>query len=527
MNAKPRSLPALAFSLPKRKKIAISTFCAHVMQTDFAIYNIVPYLYIYLNVLLVNKEWYRVASELFPHELRRLHAFFATKQSQDGDDHQTLITQTEIPFITTNVNLFVKNILTQHSFYTVPINKLSAVHLIRTLVYNLCTQRAPNNHASDMLDMYKSSVQCALDHFVETTAHAKTCDANAELLMQRTTPSSATTIAQAFWALLRTIRDTNLIMHTVFDVAVARSIGICFQHLEKFYIRHNSLPNLRTVRTTAFDQAMDQTRCQSFCDAVLMLYPEIVAPTTLTPPQKQVCHALATDPSAVLFFGDGAMRQGLAVFASMAENNTENNGENNEDGGNGTSLPSLPSSSSSSSSSAPPHGPRYTNVECLFVDGVNDVTLNLPITHPIFVVSEYLHGLGLHHGDISRFDLRTVCVVPKRIFEKVLTFVEYHNEHGAMQDIEKPLLSNNMFEVVGEWDATFITSCAQEELFELILAANNLGLKALLDLTCAQVGAKIRGKSPEEIRQTFNIVNDFTPEEEAQVQEENQWAMDA
>lgn len=31
---------------------------------------------------------------------------------------------------------------------------------------------------------------------------------------------------------------------------------------------------------------------------------------------------------------------------------------------------------------------------------------------------------------------------------------------------------------------------------------------------CKSVADKIRGKSPEEIRATFGIVNDFTPEEE-------------
>merc|ERR1719198_1058687 len=31
----------------------------------------------------------------------------------------------------------------------------------------------------------------------------------------------------------------------------------------------------------------------------------------------------------------------------------------------------------------------------------------------------------------------------------------------------------------------------------------------------------------EEIRKQFNIVNDFTPEEEAQVREENRWCEDA
>jgi S-phase kinase-associated protein 1 len=33
----------------------------------------------------------------------------------------------------------------------------------------------------------------------------------------------------------------------------------------------------------------------------------------------------------------------------------------------------------------------------------------------------------------------------------------------------------------------------------------------------------IKGKTTEEIRETFNITNDFSPEEEAQVREENRW----
>ena len=34
------------------------------------------------------------------------------------------------------------------------------------------------------------------------------------------------------------------------------------------------------------------------------------------------------------------------------------------------------------------------------------------------------------------------------------------------------------------------------------------------------------GKSPEEIRERFNIVNDFTPEEEEEVRRENAWSED-
>ena len=48
-------------------------------------------------------------------------------------------------------------------------------------------------------------------------------------------------------------------------------------------------------------------------------------------------------------------------------------------------------------------------------------------------------------------------------------------------------------------------------LFDVILAANYLDIKSLLELSCAKVG----------------IVNDFTPEEEAQIREENRWAEEA
>lgn len=36
----------------------------------------------------------------------------------------------------------------------------------------------------------------------------------------------------------------------------------------------------------------------------------------------------------------------------------------------------------------------------------------------------------------------------------------------------------------------------------------------------------IKGKTPEEIRKTFDIKNDFTPEEEEDVRRENQWAFE-
>ena len=51
-------------------------------------------------------------------------------------------------------------------------------------------------------------------------------------------------------------------------------------------------------------------------------------------------------------------------------------------------------------------------------------------------------------------------------------------------------------------------------------------IKNLLELASAKVASIIKGKNTEEIRKTFGITNDFTPEEEQQILEENKWCME-
>jgi S-phase kinase-associated protein 1 len=88
-------------------------------------------------------------------------------------------------------------------------------------------------------------------------------------------------------------------------------------------------------------------------------------------------------------------------------------------------------------------------------------------------------------------------------------------------------LSTNMGNVVQEWFANFVgNDLDQEVLFDLILAANYMDIKPLLDLTCATVVSETKGETPEEIRKIFNIVDDFTPDEDAAVREENKWRED-
>jgi S-phase kinase-associated protein 1 len=117
-------------------------------------------------------------------------------------------------------------------------------------------------------------------------------------------------------------------------------------------------------------------------------------------------------------------------------------------------------------------------------------------------------------------------MVKSNVLAKILDYCRHHKD-SPPEEISRPLKSKVLTECgVSEWDNRFV-DVPQDHLFELVLAANYMDIKPLLDLTCAKLASLIKDKTPEEIRKEFNIVNDFTPEEEAQVREENKWCEDA
>merc|ERR1712166_1069522 len=98
------------------------------------------------------------------------------------------------------------------------------------------------------------------------------------------------------------------------------------------------------------------------------------------------------------------------------------------------------------------------------------------------------------------------------ILAKVIEYCAYHKEHADEKE-----------DAVEAWDKAF-AAVDDDTLSSLILAANYLDIKPLLDLTCKTVADYIKQcKTPQEIRRRFNIKNDFTPEEEEEVRKENAW----
>jgi len=137
------------------------------------------------------------------------------------------------------------------------------------------------------------------------------------------------------------------------------------------------------------------------------------------------------------------------------------------------------------------------------------------IEKAVVMESETIKNFIKDVPDITRIPIPKVS---GKILAMVIQYCKKHvdsansNEKPSEDDLKK-------------WDTEFI-QLEQPILLDLILAANFLDIKSLLDLTCQRVADMMRGKTPEEICQMFNIVNDYSPEEEEEVRRENQWAFE-
>ncbi|XP_044378894.1 SKP1-like protein 1A [Triticum aestivum] len=111
-----------------------------------------------------------------------------------------------------------------------------------------------------------------------------------------------------------------------------------------------------------------------------------------------------------------------------------------------------------------------------------------------------------------------------RVLSHVLEYVNRHfSDPGAAADPFDHI--PNFDDPFKAFDDAFV-QVDQDTLFDLIHAAECLDIEGLMDLTCETVADQMRGKTIEEIRKKFHVINDYTAREEEDVRKENAWAFE-
>ena len=112
--------------------------------------------------------------------------------------------------------------------------------------------------------------------------------------------------------------------------------------------------------------------------------------------------------------------------------------------------------------------------------------------------------------------------VKSKPLSKIIEYCKKHQKFRARTAADTDDASND----AKAFDQEFVKDLTDDELLELIMAANYLSVKDLLNLLSNKVADHIANKSVEYVRRFFGIENDYTPEEEAQLREANSWAFE-
>ncbi|KAK6775208.1 hypothetical protein RDI58_026209 [Solanum bulbocastanum] len=131
---------------------------------------------------------------------------------------------------------------------------------------------------------------------------------------------------------------------------------------------------------------------------------------------------------------------------------------------------------------------------------------------------EIEESVAVQSGTIKNMvdDDYTLIPLPNVNTQNLIVIIEYMKKHGEKTD------SNE--EEIKEFDKEFMKDKSYHNMFHLVIAANYLHIRDLMDLLCQTIADRIKNKSVNAVRQIFSITNDYTPEEEEKVREEHKWA---
>ena len=108
---------------------------------------------------------------------------------------------------------------------------------------------------------------------------------------------------------------------------------------------------------------------------------------------------------------------------------------------------------------------------------------------------------------------------------KILDYSEHHN-FTPPDPLSKPIKFEDIEKNVNDpWDSNFILQFTEEQLLELVIAANYLDMKSLLELCYVAIVTMFKNKPVEYFKQKYHIQQDLTPQVEEQLKKEYPWAL--
>ncbi|XP_058805724.1 S-phase kinase-associated protein 1-like [Phymastichus coffea] len=104
------------------------------------------------------------------------------------------------------------------------------------------------------------------------------------------------------------------------------------------------------------------------------------------------------------------------------------------------------------------------------------------------------------------------------ILKKITEWMTYHKNDPSLNEVGN---LEKRTDITNQWDKKYL-SVNKETLFELLLAANYLEIKGLIDISSKAIANVIKGKTSDEIRRAFKFNQMARKEENSDESESEQ-----
>ena len=115
-------------------------------------------------------------------------------------------------------------------------------------------------------------------------------------------------------------------------------------------------------------------------------------------------------------------------------------------------------------------------------------------------------------NDFPNADIR-LNKIKYSTLKKIAEYLE-HYINSEPKEITQPLPKKDFKDCVDPWDYEYI-NLPSDTILEIMLAANFMDIKPLLELTCAKIASIIKGKNTKEIQNILNMESDSNDGEES------------
>ncbi|KAI0405034.1 s-phase kinase-associated protein 1 [Xylaria palmicola] len=106
---------------------------------------------------------------------------------------------------------------------------------------------------------------------------------------------------------------------------------------------------------------------------------------------------------------------------------------------------------------------------------------------------------------------------------KIMEWCEHYRAEQVPASIQEAKTITDTLTALPEFDANFF-DVDRLTLFTIANAANYLEIPLLSEYSIFVISKKLEGMTTQEMREYLNLPNDFTPEQEQAIRDENAWA---